>query len=146
MADVQGHGTVLLVDTTTNFAASTTIGLITNISGPNETADSVEVTDFESANSEFDPGLKDPGEMTVDLKYDETNAGLVDAVEKRSESTNDPLYFRVRFAESTSSASCTTWSCKGMVTALGHAIPNDGIVTQSMSIKFSGASTASYDA
>ena len=146
MADVQGHGTVLLADTTTSFAASTTIGVITSISGPNETTDSVEVTDFDSANAEFEPGLKDPGEMTVELKYAATNAAAVNLLEKRSDSTNPQLYYRIRFNDHTTTSSRSTWTCKGAITALGHAIPNDGIVTQSMSIKFSGPSTASFDA
>ena len=144
MADLQGHGTVLLVDTTTNFAASTTIGKITSISGPNETADSVEMTDFDSANSEFQPGLRDPGEMTFDLKYDASNASAVRAIEERSDSTNPQLYYRIRFNESTNTASCSYWQCKGAVTALGHAIPNDGIVTQSVTVKFSGPSKVSF--
>jgi hypothetical protein len=145
MADVQGHGTVLTADTTTSFAASTTIGLITSISGPNQTADSVETTDFQSTAAEFDPGLKDPGELTVELKYDVTNAAAVRALEARSDTTNTPLFFKIRFNESTATANCSSFYCKGMITALGHAIPNDGIITQTATIKLSGKPVRNYE-
>ena len=148
MADAHGHGTILVADTTTSFAASTTIGLITHIGGPNETADSIETTDFDSEASEFDPGLKDPGEASIELKYATANASAVRAIEEHSDSTSDPLYFRIMFNDNGSTATTgrSTWASKGVVTSLGHAIPNDGIVTQTMNIKFSGPSTASYDA
>jgi hypothetical protein len=142
MADITGKGTILTWGTTTTVTS--VIGVVTNISGPNETTESIECTDFASANAEFIPGMNDPGEMTLDLKYDETNAGVLDTVEKRSDATaatSRDTYFQIRFNDHTTSASRSTWMCKGFITALGHAVPNDGIVTQSVTIKFSGKPT-----
>jgi hypothetical protein len=144
MADIQGHGTVLLYGDSTS--PTSPIAVITNISGPNETADSVEMTDFDSDAAVFEQGLKDPGEMSLDLKYHKTHSATLRTIEERSDTTNTPYVFRVRFNDNTATASQSWWQCRGFITSLGHAIPNDGIVTQSVSIKFSGASTASFDA
>lgn len=145
MADIQGHGTVLVADTTTSFTASTTLGVITNISGPNETAGSIEVTDFDSEAAEFVPGLLEPGEMTLDLKYYATNASAIRTLEERSDSTNTLLYYKVTLNDHETAASRSWWYCKGAITSLGHTIPFDDMVKQSVTIKFSGPSVASFD-
>ena len=145
MADVQGHGTVLAYSASSNFDSTTAIGVVTNISGPNETADSIEMTDFDSDAAEFVPGLKDPGEMTLDVKYHETHSGTLRAIEAHSDTTNDPYFFRITMNDHETAGSRSSWACQGMVTSLGHAIPFDDMVTQSVTIKFTGPSTASFD-
>jgi len=142
MADIQGHGTKLYYGTTTN--ATTEIGVITSISGPDETADSIEMTDFDSDAAEFVQGLRDPGELTLDVKYHQTHSATLRSIEERSDTTNTPYIFRVVFNDD--EATPTYWHCSGYITALGHAIPHDDIVRQSVTIKFTGKSTASFDA
>ena len=49
--------------------AFTTIGEVTNIKGPSEKVDSLEVTSFDSTGKEYISGLTDAGEHRVDAAH-----------------------------------------------------------------------------
>lgn len=126
-----GHG-VTLND------GSITVGNIISISGPNQTRDSVDVSTMDSTSSfrEFVPSMLDPGEMTFECNYDGTAAGT--ANELNTAKTATAATWTVTFSGGSATSS---WACKGWITALGHAIPFDDKVTQSVTIKFTGIPT-----
>jgi len=129
MADVHGHGTTLTI-------GGTAVGSITGITGPNKSRATVDVTSFDSTSRtrEYEAlRYADSGELTIDLKYDASTA------------TNSPAkILRAAYTGNANSAivitlsNSETFTCDGHVTALGHAIPLDDKVTQSVSIKLTG--------
>ena len=128
MSDVHGHGTTLTV-------GGTTVGEIFNISGPDKTRQTVDTTSFDSTGStrEHTPlRFSDSGEVTLDLKYNAdaaTNASqILRGVYKDNEN--------VEFVMTLSNAETLTFD--GHITALGHSIPLDDKVTQSVSVKLTG--------
>jgi len=135
---ILGHGTSLKVSANTAVTTVTTIGNIISISGPNGTRDSIDISTMDSTTKfrEFIPGMLDAGEVTFECNYDGTAAGT--AAELDALKTNDAQYYHITFNDHTTEASKSDVYCKGFITALGHAIPFDGKVTQSVTVKFSG--------
>lgn len=74
MADTPdiGLGTTVEVETDAGSGSYTALGLVTNLTPPNQSVDDIDVTTMDSANRtrEFIQGLIDPGDMSVDLLYD----------------------------------------------------------------------------
>lgn len=128
-----GHGTVLTGGT------SGIIGEITNISGPNESVDSVDVTSFDSANTsqDFIPGLIDGGEITFTVIYDGTAAGTADALQTAFLGPEEE--WEIVYPDGSSD------TADGSVTALGKQIPNGDKITQDVTIKFTGKVTPVYN-
>jgi len=123
-----GHGTILAI-------GAATIGNITSISGPNISRDSIDISTMDSTNKwrEFIPGMLDAGEVTFDVNYDGADGA-----------TANDLNAALAAAASTILITCidtSTFSCSGFVTALGTAIPFDDKITQSVTIKLTGAMT-----
>ena len=125
-----GHGTILAGGT------AGTIGNVISMSGPNQTRDSIDISTMDSTGKwrEFIPGMLDAGEMTFEVNYDavseqtanDLNTALADAT---------PEEWTITFAGSAQG----TWVCTGFVTALGFGSPFDDKLTQSVTIKFTGA-------
>ena len=140
---LHGAGATLRVDATTNFVASTqtTIGNITGIGGPNQSRDSIEKSSMDSTAKwrEFIGGMLDAGEITVDLNYDGAASGT--ANDLNTIKTAGTQYWRITMNDHTTAASKSYFQCLGFLTSLGHAIPFEDKVTQSATIKLSGAPT-----
>jgi predicted secreted protein len=119
----------------------TTIGEITNFSGPNESADQVDVTSFDSTAREFIAGMNDNGEVSFDMNFlgnDAQQQGL------RTDLRNGTLRnFKVLLADST--VSPTTFAFSAIVTSFDG--PKGGVgqaVTASIKVKLSGQATVTY--
>jgi hypothetical protein len=129
--DIHGHKTTLTV-------AGTAIGEIFNISGPNKTRGTVDTTAFDSADStKTYEALQysDAGELTIDLKYDGTTGATNPATLLRTVyDGNSNVQWVMTFGQEGG-----IFTCSGHITALGHAIPLDDKVTQSVSVKLTGA-------
>lgn len=143
MADQSGYGVVLYVATSTSAVTSgTAVGKITNIGGPNMTKSSIPAGSADSANKwiDFLPGMIDAGELTVDIKYDGTSSGTADKLATLFAGTGTYVV-GIFVNDHTTTTSKSNWVCVAFLTALGHAIPHDGLVTQSVGIKLSGQPT-----
>lgn len=125
MADI-GHGTTLA------GATAGAIGKLTNIGGPNESVDDIDVTDMAStdARREFMAGLIDSGEVSADLIYDKT---LYDTVQGALGGTNEAWTITL--------PDTSTIVCNGYLKANGLAIPMEDKITQAITIKLSGGIT-----
>jgi predicted secreted protein len=138
---VLGHGAELEVSANTAFTTVTTIGNIISIGGPEQSRDAIDKSTMDSTNKwrEFIPGLLDAGEVTVEINYDGTAAGTADKLNTMF--TNSAQYFRVTVNDLTTASSKSYYQSAGFLTGLGHAIPHDDKVTQSVTIKLTGQPT-----
>jgi len=124
-----GHGATLA------GASVGTIGNIISVSGPDQSRDSIDISTMDSTNKwrEFIPGMIDAGEVTFDVNYDGSAAGNANVLSGALDDAAE--VWTITFPDT------STWACSGFVTGLGHAIPFDDKITQSVSIKFSGSPT-----
>ena len=145
-----GHGTTLKrLDTSNATAHSSTTnwtayGNIISFGGPNEAKDAIEISTMDSSTKfrEFIPGMMDAGEITCELNYDGSNAGEANKLNSLFVSTASTDIWRVTINDVPSAASsCSYFQSVGFVTSLGHSIPFDDKVTQSLTLKLSGVPT-----
>ena len=111
------------------------------VGGPELGRDAIDVSTMDSPNKfrEFIPGMLDAGEVTMDINYDGTAAGTGNFLSQQLTQTAQAI--TVSFGEGTNTATSSSWVCSGFMTGLGHAIPHDDKVTQSVTIKLTGEPT-----
>jgi predicted secreted protein len=85
---------------------------------------------------EFIPGMLDAGECTADVIYD-----------GGSNATNVSTFLAAQLTQTAQTVTVTfpdngTWTASGFITSLGHSMPYDDKVTQSVGLKFTGAAGA----
>jgi len=125
MANI-GHGTTLAGATVGE------IGKLTNISGPNESVDDIDITDMSTTNArrEFMAGLIDSGEVSADLIYDKTLYNTVQGA-----LGNAAEVWTITLSDG------TTIAASGYLKANGLAVPMEDKITQAITIKLSGEIT-----
>lgn len=131
MAAKSGFGTTLIGGTVG------TVGNIISISGPDMTADMIDITtmDSEGGFEEVIKGMADAGELTFECNYDGSASGVADALNTA---------FQLKAAETWTiqfAGDADDWSASGFISGLGHAIPFDDKISQSVTITFTGVST-----
>lgn len=111
------------------------IANVTNISGPDRKRETIDVTAHDSPDQwmEFIGGLKDGGEVSLDINYDpaETShsldADFDDAV---------PRNYRIVILPDTIDE--YTWQISGIMTECGDEFPYDDKMARTVTIKVSG--------
>lgn len=124
-----GHGVTL------SGATTGTIGKITNIDWSGLVADDVEKTDFDSEDKyrEYEPGLKEPGEITADLKYDKTLLDtIMDAIHGDAAGAASDELWTLTFA--TGAQLCF----RGYLKSIGASMPIGDQVMMPIAIKLTG--------
>jgi predicted secreted protein len=113
----------------------TTIANVTNISGPSRSRETIDVTAHDSPEQwmEFIGGLKDGGEVSLDINYDpgETTHDLDDDFDDTA-----PRNYKIVILPDTDDEH--TWSFSGVMTGLEDEFPYDDKMGRSMTIKVSG--------
>lgn len=134
MANYAAFGTLL------KFGA-TTIASVMDISGPSLTLETVDVTNHSSTSAwrEFVGGVKDGGEISVEIVFDPVAAthknasgGLLYLLTTRASGS-----FSLTFPD----AGATVWSFTAFVTAFEVGAPVADGLTASVTLKISGAPT-----
>lgn len=119
-------------------AVFTTLANVTNISGPARTRETIDVTSHDSPDGwmEFLGGLKDGGEISLDVNYDpsETTHDLDDDFDDV-----EPRAYRIVILPDTEDEH--TWTISGILTALEDEFPYDDKMNRSMTIKVTGKPT-----
>lgn len=120
---------------------ATAIAQVMNISGPNITADTEDVTSHDSTGGweEHVVTVLRSGEITLELEFDPAAAThkyasgglLYDLVSKTAQT------FSLVFPDTAS----TTWSFSALVTGFEPSAPHDGALTASVTLKITGAPT-----
>lgn len=140
MPGISAFGTLLQIGDGGGTESFTTIADVKDISGPGFTLDTKETTTHSSSGGwrEFAPGLKDGGEVTMDINFQPTNAthsystGLVKDFNNRTLRN-----FRIVFPD----AGTTTWTFAAYVTNFEPNAPVDDFLGASVTLKISGAPT-----
>jgi predicted secreted protein len=125
---IHGHGSTLSI-------GGTAIGNIVSISGPSISRDSIDISTMDSSSKwrEFIPGMIDAGEITCDVNYDGTTVSALLAAQL----TATAQTIKVNLDSDGS------FTGSGFITSLGHTIPFDDKIQQSVGIKLTGALTHS---
>ncbi len=150
-----GHGSIIYASLTTDPTNMTAIGNVISITGPTQTRDAIEKSTMDSTSKfrEFIPGMLDAGEITFDVNYDGSASGDAVFLGGTNASTgllktnNTALIYTIGFYDGTDTTavaniySHSTWQSKGLMTALGHGIPFDDKIIQSVALKLTGVPT-----
>lgn len=136
MAGMDAFGTELRRgnDAGTVFTA---IANVTSVSGPGLSRETIDVTAHDSPEQwmEFLGGLKDGGEVSLDINYnpgEPTHAFLQDDFDDTA-----PRAYRLVFPDDDQ----TTWSINGILTGYEPEAPYDDKLAASLTIKVSGKPT-----
>jgi len=131
MSDAQhGHGATLAATTVG------TVGNVINVSVDGQTRDPVDISSMDSTSKfrEFIAGMADAGEITVEVNYDGSAAGVADKL-NTSYQAGTILTWTITFS------GINTFVCNGIITNLGIATPFDDKITQSITIKLTAVPT-----
>ncbi len=113
----------------------TMIANVTNISGPARTRETIDVTSHDSPDAwmEFLGGLKDGGEVGIEINYDPTEpTHLLD-----DDFDDDvPRNYRIVILPDTPDEH--TWDFKAVLTELSDEFPYDDKMGRTMTVKVSG--------
>jgi predicted secreted protein len=130
MSGLDGFGTKLLRSDMESSPTFTELAGITSISGPGISREILDVTAHDSADAyrEFLGGVKDPGEVSVDVNYDPAVHDVwVDDLDD-----TDPRDYQLEFPEG------TVWAIKALLTSFEPTAPFDDKLTASTSFKVTG--------
>ncbi|WUI00204.1 phage tail tube protein [Spirillospora sp. NBC_00431] len=135
MAGIDGYGAQLKRGDGGSPEVFTAIANSTNIEGPGIERETYDVTAHDSPDAwrEFIGGLKDGGEVSIDLNYDPSKH---DALVADFEDA-DPRNYQLVFPDSES----TTWSFKAILTEFSPEAPHDDKLAASATFKVSGKPT-----
>ena len=120
--------------------AGTAIAQVTNIGGPGLKLETLEVTSHDSGVwREFIGGLRDGGEIKLDINYDPAGATHKDAAggllaDLKNGTANA---YALRFSD----AATTTWTFNALVTSFEPKAPMDGKLSASTNLKITGTAT-----
>lgn len=112
-----------------------TIANVTSISGPDRKRETIDVTAHDSPDGwmEFIGGLKDGGEVSLDINYDPA-----EATHDLDDDFNDatPRNYQVVILPDTDDE--YTWSIKGVMTEVSDEFPYDDKMARTVTIKVTG--------
>lgn len=124
MAGISGHDTIVV------GSVAGAIGNLTGLSIPGIEVTTLETSVMGAANSwkTFIAGMKDAGEVTLDLLF---LASEADTLHDNVGLPNED--WTVTFADG------SIFTCSGFIQKVGEENPMDGLIAQSATIKLSGA-------
>lgn len=137
MTNINAFGTKLK----RGSATGTAIAQVTNISGPGLSADAIDVTSHDSTSGyrEFLQGLKDGGEISLDLNFDpvlathdKVSGGVLDDF-----NTGTAVSWYLVFTD----AATSTWNFSGITTGFELEAPMDDKLAATVTIKVTGVPT-----
>jgi predicted secreted protein len=136
MSGRDGFGT--LFQRATGTAPGTTyadIANVTNIGGPDRTRETIDVTAHDSPGGwmEFLGGLKDGGEISLDINYDPA-----ETTHQIDDDFDDVLPRNYRIVILPDTIDEHTWQISGILTELGDEFPYDDKMARTMTIKITG--------
>ncbi|MFB7225240.1 phage tail tube protein [Streptomyces sp. NPDC056227] len=137
MAGMDGFGVQLKRGSGEPTEVFTAIADITNLSGPGLSRETIDVTSHGSPDGwmEFLGGLKDPGEVSVDINYQPAlHDILVDDFDDAA-----PRKYQIVFPDTPA----TTWAFSAILTGFEPESPYDDKAAASLTFKVTGKPTIS---
>ena len=134
MAKTIGYGSVLLVCSTSNGTTENKIAAVRSISGPGVSGNDVDTTTLDSSSNfrTFEPGLLDPGELTISMIYDPTDVGH----KRLTRYMGSRINANFKVCETSTAGAVQSFS--GYVKGMSREIPMDDVITCDVTIKVSG--------
>lgn len=136
MAGIDAFGTQFMRgDGATPTEVFSALANVSNISGPGLTRNVIDVTAHDSPDAWMESvgGLKDGGEVTIDLNYDPAAHDSLIA----DLSDEDPRNYKVVFPDS----GATSWTFPGILTGFEVTAPIDDKLSASLTYKVAGKPT-----
>jgi len=135
MAGIDAFGTQFLRGNGAEPEVFTALANVNNISGPAFTRAVIDVTAHDSPDAWMESvgGLKDGGEITIDLNYDPAAHDSLIA----DLSDTDPRSYRVVFPDT----DATSWTFPAILTGFEVTAPIDDKLTASLTYKVAGKPT-----
>jgi predicted secreted protein len=129
-----GFGTLFQLSVASVF---TTLGEVTSITMPNLARDAVDATHTESTGGwrEFIPGLKDPGEVKIEMNFDPD--GNTDQIIRDTFDSDSLQIGRIVFPSPSSPTEGVEFDC--IVTGYEVEVPLDDKMGATLTLKVSGA-------
>lgn len=131
-----GHGTAFQrSDDGTISGTFAAVGEVMAINGPGLARDAMEVTDMDSTDRfrEFVGGLKDGGEISLDVGFDPNSDDVTDWLSDFN--TNTAGYYKIVFADS------TEWGFAALLTGFEPSTPHEDKMTATVTYKLTGKPT-----
>ncbi|MFE0270809.1 phage tail tube protein [Streptomyces sp. NPDC058992] len=137
MAGMDGFGVQLKRGDGEVSETFTAIADVTNLSGPGLSRETLDVTSHGSPDAymEFLGGLKDPGEVSVDINYQPAVHDVLVA----DFDDPEPRNYQIVFPDT----GATTWTVKAILTGFEPEVPYDDKATAALTFKISGKPTIS---
>lgn len=135
MAGISGFGTKLQRGDGAAPETFAAIANVTNITPPSTSRNDIDVTAHDSADGwmEFVGGLKDAGEVSVDINYEPAvHDVLLDDYD-----ADDLITWRIVFPDT----AATTWEFKAFLSGFEPEAPSDDKLAASLTFKVSGKPT-----
>ena len=126
------------VNISSNGTTYTSLVLLNSITGPSQSAPSLETTDLDSEAATFIKGLVDNGEISANFRYDNDTTHTMITNNLSAYGTAAELYFNISLAGLTTPE---TWSGKGFFTSRTITNETNAVRTGSLTFKVSGALT-----
>jgi predicted secreted protein len=142
MSGVDGFGTQFQRATTLSpGTVYETIANVTSISGPDRKRETIDVTAHDSPGQymEFIGGLKDGGEVSLDINYDPA-----EDTHDLDEDFDDTAARNYRVVLLPGTDDEYTWQIKGVMTELSDEFPYDDKMARTMTIKVTGKPTLTH--
>ncbi|NUP21612.1 MAG: outer capsid protein Hoc [Streptomyces sp.] len=137
MAGIDGFGTQFKRGDGAGPEVFTALANVTNVSGPGLSRETIDVTAHDSPDQwmEFIGGLKDGGEVSLDVNYDPADHDALIA----DFDDDAPRNYQVVFPD----VDTTTWAFKAIMTGFEPEAPYDDKLAATLTFKVSGKPTIS---
>lgn len=134
---IESQGSILYWSTTTSLSTNIAVGEVTGFNGPTGSANAIDVTHLLSTAKEKMMGLRDEGQITLDLNYSPSNSGQTKLRECRAARTQG------NWALKLNDTAITMLNGHGYVTGYNVSGSVDNKVALSVTIEITGAVTYS---
>lgn len=115
---IESQGTLVFWSTTTSMSTAQAVSEVTSVGGPNISAGKIDVTHLASTAKENIIGLRDSGDVTLDMIYNSTDAGQLALRNDLATRSKRRLAIKLVDASTTlwhAEGFCTNWSVSGSV-------------------------------
>ena len=133
---ISSQGMKIYIGDTASPNAYTQITEVTGISGPSSQANLIDVTNLDSTAKEFVPGLKDEGEIRLDINW-VPDLSIHQQI-RIAQTARTKKSFVIEFSDT---APVTRWEFSGYVTQCQISGSVDNALKAAVTIKITGAIT-----
>jgi predicted secreted protein len=134
-------GSLLKIEDDASAGVFNTIGGVENLSGPNLSLDTVEVTDQDSTWEEVVASILRTGEVSADINFDQANETTHKTLLNKMANKTQKI-FRITFSDDDTTA--TNWDFDAFVTGFQPTANTADKLTAAITLKPTGQPTLNY--